>query len=247
VRRREQAEASRAALVAAARDCFAEQGYDATTVAEVLRRAGMARGALYHYFPGGKEELFGVVYDDVDALLHREVDRLDPSEPLEALSASLRVYLRLCTRDDFGRIVVLDADRRAGHGPGGGPAYGRSYDRVRSAVRAGVEAGELLPADVDVLATAVYGAARDLGARVARSAGTPSGRRRAAAQARIVLDHLLAGLARPSTAAPTATRSSTRTTSTTTSTASRTSSRTTRPTRTTTPGRTRATRERTSA
>ncbi|MGD9956538.1 MAG: TetR/AcrR family transcriptional regulator, partial [Candidatus Nanopelagicales bacterium] len=110
--RREQAEASRAALVAAARACFTESGYDGTTVAEVLRRAGMARGALYHYFPGGKDELFAVVYRDVDDQLHARVDALAATEsPLAALRESAAVFLQLCTRDDFARITVLEGPR----------------------------------------------------------------------------------------------------------------------------------------
>jgi AcrR family transcriptional regulator len=44
--RKEQARASRAALLDAARECFATWGYEATTVAAILDRAGMARGAL---------------------------------------------------------------------------------------------------------------------------------------------------------------------------------------------------------
>src|SRR5215207_2383123 len=74
VGRREQAEASRAALVEAAGGCFAELGYEATTVAEILTRVGMARGALYHYFPGGKRELFFAVFETVNQGFHERRD-----------------------------------------------------------------------------------------------------------------------------------------------------------------------------
>ncbi len=193
--RREQAEASRAALVAAARECFTESGYDGTTVAEVLRRAGMARGALYHYFPGGKDELFAVVYRDVDDELHRRVDALEASEsPLAALRESAVVFLRLCTRDDFARITVLEGPRvMADSATPHGSVLGRSYDRMRDGVAAAAAAGEITDLDVDALTTAVYGAVRDLGARVA----TAKRRRKAADEAVAVLDVVLAGLAAP--------------------------------------------------
>src|ERR1700734_4083248 len=64
--RKEQAAASRAELMEAARESFAELGYEGTTVAGILKRAGMARGALYHYFPGGKAEIFTAVFDMIN-------------------------------------------------------------------------------------------------------------------------------------------------------------------------------------
>jgi len=45
------------ALVLAAAELFRKQGYAATGTAEILKRSGAPRGSLYHYFPGGKEEI----------------------------------------------------------------------------------------------------------------------------------------------------------------------------------------------
>ena len=193
VGRAEQAEASRATLLASARACFAEHGYDATTVAEVLRRAGMARGALYHYFPGGKDELFAAVYREVDDELYRRVDALPPASPLVRLRQSSEVFLRLCVRDDFARITVLEGPRVMAAASPHGSVLGRSYARMREGVGAAIDAGELAPVDVDTLTTALYGAVRDLGARVATT--SPRSRRRAADEALVVVDHLLDGLA----------------------------------------------------
>jgi AcrR family transcriptional regulator len=196
VRRREQAEASRASLVRAARGCFVEFGYEGTTIAEILSRAGMARGALYHYFPDGKQGIFSAVYRDVDDLLYREIDRLEslPS-PLTALRASITAYLQLCCRDDFARITVLDAPRvmAGAEWPRRDGGHGRSFTRLRDHVAAVVAAGELDALDVDTLAAALYGAARDLGAQVAAAPD----RHRAAVQAQAVIDRMLRGLARP--------------------------------------------------
>ncbi len=205
--RREQAEASRAALVAAARACFTESGYDGTTVAEVLRRAGMARGALYHYFPGGKDELFAVVYRDVDDQLHRRVDALEQSEsPLAALRESAAVFLQLCTSDDFARIAVLEGPRvMADSSTPHGSVLGRSYDRMRDGVTAAIEAGELVDLDADAVTTALYGAVRDLGARVANAG--PRKRRTAASEAVAVLDLVLDAFTRDTATRDTATRS----------------------------------------
>src|SRR5262245_41601991 len=50
--RERQAEATRQLLVSVARELFAERGYADTSIEDIIQRAGVARGALYHHFPG---------------------------------------------------------------------------------------------------------------------------------------------------------------------------------------------------
>lgn len=54
---RGRAEETRERILAAAEECFARQGYDATGVAEICRRAGVSKGAFFHHFPT-KQEVF---------------------------------------------------------------------------------------------------------------------------------------------------------------------------------------------
>ena len=61
----EQADATRTALLAAARELFTDRGYAATSTTEIVARAGVTRGALYHHFPA-KHDLFRAVFDDVE-------------------------------------------------------------------------------------------------------------------------------------------------------------------------------------
>ena len=58
------AEATRQALIRAARELFGEQGYAATSVDEIARQAGVTKGALYHHFRD-KDDLFRAVVEDV--------------------------------------------------------------------------------------------------------------------------------------------------------------------------------------
>ncbi|MFE9249229.1 TetR/AcrR family transcriptional regulator [Streptomyces sp. NPDC007088] len=60
-------------LLAAATHLFAEQGYDRTSVQEIVEAAGVTKGALYHYF-GSKEDLLQEVYARV---LRLQQERLD--------------------------------------------------------------------------------------------------------------------------------------------------------------------------
>jgi len=51
-------------LIETARKMFSEQGYADTFTAEIARKAGVTRGALYHHFPQ-KKDLFVAVFDEV--------------------------------------------------------------------------------------------------------------------------------------------------------------------------------------
>ncbi|HVX20318.1 MAG TPA: TetR/AcrR family transcriptional regulator [Acidimicrobiales bacterium] len=189
VTRREQAAASRADLVAAARTCFTELGYDGTTVAEVLRRAGMARGALYHYFPGGKAELFAAVYDQVNAAYHDRRDAVAalPS-PLARVREGAAIFLALCTDESFARIVLADAPRLL---PGQGVA-GSTYALLRRQLDEAVRTGEARPVDPEAAAMAVYGAVRSAGEYVMAADDGPAAVRRAVDAVGVMVDGLRA-------------------------------------------------------
>lgn len=65
--RRTQADRSattRAALIAAARQCLMDSGYGRTTAVDVCSRAGLTRGALFHHF-AGLPDLFAATLDEV--------------------------------------------------------------------------------------------------------------------------------------------------------------------------------------
>src|SRR5215471_13048934 len=51
------------ALLDAARAVFAEQGFDKTSIADLVERAGSSVGSLYHHF-GGKSELFLALWQE---------------------------------------------------------------------------------------------------------------------------------------------------------------------------------------
>ena len=185
--RKEQAEASRAGLVEAARRCFTANGYEATTVAAILEHAGMARGALYHYFPGGKREIFNAVFQTVNEEFHRRRDALAEIEsPLARIRAGMRVFLELCTDDDFARIALVDAPRLVP----GQAERGSSYELLRAQLEAAGVAGEVRRFDDEAMAMSLYGAVRSAGDFVIAAPD----RGRAAATAAQSLDALLDGL-----------------------------------------------------
>lgn len=59
--RQEQAAESRRKLLDSAQKLFAESGYKGTSVRCINRNVDLGDGLLYHYFPGGKKEIFQVI------------------------------------------------------------------------------------------------------------------------------------------------------------------------------------------
>lgn len=166
VGRRDQALASKRALVSAARTCFTEEGYEATTVAAILERARMARGALYHYFPGGKAEIFAAVFDAVDAEYHERRDAmLALPSAVERLKGGIGVFLELCADESFARIALSDAPRVVP----GQDKPGTSYKLLREQLADAIATNELPYFDLDAITMSLYGAIRSAGEYVISS------------------------------------------------------------------------------
>ncbi len=107
----DRSEATRAALIETAREMFAERGYAAVGTEEIVRRAGVTRGALYHHF-AGKAELFEAVYEEVERALVQSVAasaEASASDPLQVLHAGARAFLEACEDPAVQRIAMLDA------------------------------------------------------------------------------------------------------------------------------------------
>lgn len=148
-------------ILAAALDLFAEQGYDATSVSEVVIRAGVTKGALYHYF-GAKEDLLYEIYRglldqqlaDLDHILRTT---LDPAAALRAVVENLvattiehirevSVFRRETARLSAARWQALQADWR------------RYQEAVRVLVRDAQHAGALAAtASPEIVSWIIFG------------------------------------------------------------------------------------------
>jgi AcrR family transcriptional regulator len=107
-RRADYAEATRAAIIGAARSLFAQQGYFATRVDQIAETARVAAGTVY--VAGGKQGLLRLLIDEWAAtpVVQESRDRLaaleDPDEILRLLAASTRSVRE--THGDIMRILL---------------------------------------------------------------------------------------------------------------------------------------------
>ena len=65
----------------AARRLFLTKGYEATTIEDVLTAVGIAKGTLYHHFPGKEAILDAIVLRTVDAIVQRAQAAADGPQP----------------------------------------------------------------------------------------------------------------------------------------------------------------------
>jgi AcrR family transcriptional regulator len=83
---------TRARLVEAAVEVFAETGYQQSTMDDIANRAGVAHGTVYRYFGNKEAVLYALVAERLTALAAEMHDALiDPTE--ESLTLAIRQYL----------------------------------------------------------------------------------------------------------------------------------------------------------
>jgi AcrR family transcriptional regulator len=192
----ERSEATRAALIAAARPLFAERGFAGVGTEEIVRAAGVTRGALYHQFRD-KEDLFAAVFELLESELAQRTAAAagasGTTDPLAELRVGAEAWLDACTEPEIQRIVLLDGPAVLGWERWReiGTRYGRGL--VEAVLQAAVDAGRLSPQPIRPLAHVLMGAVDEAALYVATAEDPAAARVEVGA----VLDGLITSLAQP--------------------------------------------------
>jgi AcrR family transcriptional regulator len=188
----ERTEATTTALIAAARELFAEDGYAATSLDAVVAKAGVTKGALYHHFDG-KRELFAAVFAAeqarISAALVAAAGR--ESDPWDAFEAGCRAFIEICQEPGAQRIFLLDAPTALGWETTRELESGSLALMERGLERA-IEAGRIEARPVRPLAHLLFGAVCESAMVVARAPDQDAALEEALAE----LGRLLRSLAR---------------------------------------------------
>ena len=108
--RAEQATATREALIDTARRLWADKGFFATSMTEIVEAAGAGtRGALYHHF-ADREELFLAVFDAVQEELTTSLTptKIDSVDPITRVRNVLLVFLDLVAERPDAQALLID-------------------------------------------------------------------------------------------------------------------------------------------
>lgn len=112
-RKVEQGDATRRELIGAAIALFTEQGYAGTSTTQVVQRAGVTRGALYHHFPD-KERLFEAAYTEIQRDIFARCSAAasaavtDGRGPAAGILAGSGAFLDACLRPDVQRVFLRE-------------------------------------------------------------------------------------------------------------------------------------------
>jgi AcrR family transcriptional regulator len=188
-----QREATRAKLLAVARELFGERGFADVGTEEIVRRAGVTRGALYHQF-ADKRALFTAVFEQLEQeIIVASAGRMaeHPDDMLAAFRAACRGWLEVCLEPEIERIVLLDAPAVLGWETWReiGERYG--LGAVIASLEAGMASGALAQQPVRPLAHVIVGALDEAALYVVRA----EDRKAALAESEAVIDRLIGSLA----------------------------------------------------
>ena len=143
-----------------ARRVFAEQGYDAATVRDIIRATPLAAGTFYNYFTS-KEEVRQALDEEVAQVLRPRLaeGRAEASTAEEFLSAFFSSVFALRTDAGGG---LGQADLRSG------------LDDLKADLDVAMARGLFQPLDTAALAAALLAAADAIAARLLRDGGDPA-------------------------------------------------------------------------
>lgn len=168
---RERSATTTTELVQRARALFARDGYQATSMDDVVAAAGVTKGALYHHF-GGKRELFQAVYEREQKRLAAIVDEAyaGQTDAWDGFAAGCRAFLQASLDPGVQRITLLDAPSVLGWEGMRDIEARYSLELLSQGLEAAIGAGRIAPRKVGPLAHLLLGAICEGAMMVARSA-----------------------------------------------------------------------------
>jgi AcrR family transcriptional regulator len=191
------AEATRRGLLQAARKLFGEKGFAGTSVDEVVKAAGVTKGALYHHFKD-KDDLFRAVVEEVkvdvtSAAADSYFDDTDGDDPLQRVHRLCAAMIDAHLDPAVQRISLIDS--RAVFDAATRRDLNTRYEvsLLRGAFRGAMRAGAIEQQPIGPLAHLFAGALTEGCALIAEAEDRDATR----AEVTRVLDRLLDGLRPP--------------------------------------------------
>jgi AcrR family transcriptional regulator len=190
-RREAEARATREALIEAALELFTERGYAEVGTEEIVVRAKVTRGALYHHFED-KRDLFRAVFERVEGDLMKRIGAtMDVAEdPWNLMIAGMRSFLDACEEPAVKQIALTDAPAVLGWSEWREIDNRHGLGLTRAALQGAVDAGAIRPIAVEPMAHLLVAALSEA-AFVIANAEHP---RKARAQVEEALLQLVEGL-----------------------------------------------------
>ena len=166
----ERRETTRAALLAAARELFAEKGYAGAGREEIASRAGVTRGALYHHF-ANKLDVFRAVVEELEQEVMGAVAEaaMAGADPKGMLLHGCQAFLDRATDPAVRRILLLDAPSVLGWAEWRDLEAKYALGLTKDVLTHAMEAGQVRQQPVDPLAHMLLAALNEAALLVAQA------------------------------------------------------------------------------
>jgi AcrR family transcriptional regulator len=159
--------ANRAAILAAAQEVFADAGYGAASVRDIVRRTDLASGTFYNYFPD-KDAIFVALISEAGEEARRRVRAVRRSARTaeDFVEGAYRAFFEFIVEDPE-RFAFMRRNLDTMSNRFGETVLPAGTAELAEDLRAAIEAGHLPPVDVEYCAHAMVAVGLELGARLA--------------------------------------------------------------------------------
>ncbi|HEV2813428.1 MAG TPA: TetR/AcrR family transcriptional regulator [Solirubrobacteraceae bacterium] len=190
---KERSDATTSELLDVARRLFAADGYAATSLEDVVRGAGVTKGALYHHF-GGKRELFLAVYErEQQRLAKIQHDAFTRKKGTwDGFFAASQAFFEASLDPGVQRITLLDAPSVLGWETMREVEGRYALVQLHQGIEALIHDGHLAPRPVEPLANMLFGSMCEAAMMVARSEDQRAATKQVLAELRTIMDALKA-------------------------------------------------------
>ena len=185
----ERSEATQRALIESARELFATDGYADTQLDDVVRSAGVTKGALYHHYEG-KADLFRAVFEHEQGRLAKVVSEAyhRQRDPWKGFLAGCRALLEAQLDPGVQRITLLDAPSVLGWEQKREIESRYCLQLVKKGLQAAMAEGQIALRPIEPIAHLVVGAVCEGSMMVARADDQRAAAKRLLTELRLLLD-----------------------------------------------------------
>ncbi|HEY0632178.1 MAG TPA: TetR/AcrR family transcriptional regulator [Thermoleophilaceae bacterium] len=172
--RRERTKAvNRAAILDAARDVFAEHGYDGAAVRHIVARTALAPGTFYNYFPD-KESIFRALVEESIARVRERLreSRREARDLEHFVGGAYRAYFDAMA-DDPTMFQLMRRNAGTIRAMLDDPVLAAGVGELLEDLEAAIERGELPPLDARYMARAMAGAGLEIAMEMFDRPGDP--------------------------------------------------------------------------
>jgi AcrR family transcriptional regulator len=144
----------RALLILAAREAFVSDGFANASTPDIVARANVTRGALYHHFPEKTELLRAVIETEMESV-SAEISKADirGKTALERLLLGAEFYLEAMAKPGRVRLLLVEGPAALGAQTLAEIESHYAEHQLKQGIEETIAEGDFVPRDAEVLAS----------------------------------------------------------------------------------------------